>query len=304
MKKIILASLLATSALTHASDIIVSKGVKSNLRDLIEKDLNVLDNLKFKGDTSAEDLKIIGLRKVDTSSATGWLSERVNYVIEENAFTLPKLLIKKVISVERSGVTFPNQDVLPYGLANDMINEEEEKGITVMSNIGAGIYMGGKQQKQVYSLKISRGLLKKSIKAVVESPRVGIIQIGEGLFMPQVNPNKANKEAVANSIYRLGVFFHEARHSDGNGVSLGFTHSKCPAGHNLEGAYACDENLNGPYTVGAIFTAEMLKACGDQCSEQEKSALMAEILDSYSRVVKINKKGVPSTHWDATPESL
>lgn len=299
MKKLVLASLLAASTLTHASDIIVSKGVKSNLRDKMEKDLTVLENLKFKGDASASDLKILGLNTLTTDSAKNWLEQRVNYVIEEDAFTIVKLLLKKVIQVERDNVTFPNQDKVPYALGLD-----ESKGVTVMSNIGAGLYMGGKQERKVYSMKISRGLLKKSIKAVVESPRVGIIQVGEGLFMKQFSINERNEDALANSLNRLGTFFHEARHSDGNGVSLGFTHSKCPAGHNLEGEFACDDNLNGPYTVGAIMTAEMIKACGDQCSEAEKEGLRMQVLDSYSRVVKVNAKGVPSTNWDATPESL
>lgn len=300
MKKLILASLLATGTLAHASDIYVSKGVKADLRDKMEKDLSVLENLKFKGDTTPENLRILGLNSLDANTSTKWLEDRVNYVIEENAFSVVKLLIKKVIQVEREGVTFPNQDVVPYALGLD-----DQKAVTVMSNIGTGLYLAGKQERKVYSMKISRGLLKKSIKAVAESPRVGIIQVGEGLFMEQFSVNAKNPGSIANSVNRLGTFFHEARHSDGNGVALGFTHSKCPAGFGyLSGEYACDDNLNGPYTVGAIMTAEMLKACGDQCSEAEKEALKMQILDSYSRVIKVNAKGVPSTEWDATPESL
>ncbi len=305
MKRLVLASLLAASPLTNASDIIVSKGVKPKLREFIEKDLNVLENMKFTGTTSPEDLKIIGLDTLNAQSASAWLSERVNYVIEENAFSVLKLLVKKVITVERTGVTFPNPDAIPYGLNstnNSLLNEQEV--FTIMSNIGAGIYLAGKQEGKVYGMKISRGLLKKSIKAVVESPRVGIIQVGEGLFMREFSITKDNPSSMANSINRLATFFHEARHSDGNGVGLGFTHSLCPANHNFAGEAACDDNLNGPYTVGAIFMTEMLKSCGDKCNESEKEALRAQIFDSYYRVMKVNKKGVASTNWDPTPESL
>lgn len=305
MKKIILASLLATSTMVNASDITLSKSIKSELRGKIENDLNVLNNLKFSSDTSNETLKLMGLGTLNSQTASDWLGERVNYVIEENALSLLKLLVKKVIFVERNYVTFPNANVLPYSLdpKNKAMNEEGG-GVTVMSNIGAGLYLGGKQESMLYGMKISRGLLKKPIKVVVESPRAGIIQIGEGLFVSQLTVNNQNQNALANSINRLGTFFHEARHSDGNGESLAFAHSPCPTGHDLAGAYACDENLNGPYTVGAAMTTEMLKSCGDACSERDKEILKLIILDSQNRVMKTTHTGQPAVNWDPTPESL
>lgn len=324
MKKLLIASLLATSALTsaNANDIILSKGIKSKLRDNIERDLDALDNLKFK-DTTPETLKTLGLSSLSAQTASKWLGERVNYVVDENAISVLKLLLKKVIFVEREGVTFPNANVVPYAL--DPVNQrpallaeignlplvtdkkesdDEEKGFVVMSNVGAALYMGGKQQNQVYGMKVSRGLLKSPIKAVAESPRVGIIQIGEGLFMKELTLNNQNPNSVANSINRLATFFHEARHSDGNGSSLGFAHSSCPPGHDYSGAPACDENLNGPYTVGAIMALEMLKGCADSCTEREKEMLKLVVLDSQSRIMKTTYKGTPATVWDDAPEGL
>lgn len=305
MKKLVLASLLAGATLASASDITLSKGIKSDLRNKIEKDLNALDNLKFKNDADAKTLKLMGVSSLNAQTASDWLGARVNYVIEEDALSILKLLIKKVIYVERDGVTFPNQNVLPYSTdpKNQGLSADGE-GMVVMSNIGAGLYMGGKQEQKVYGMKISRGLLKKSLKVAAESPRVGIIQIGEGLFAKGLTVNNQNPDALANTINRLGTFFHEARHSDGNAESLAFAHSPCPAGHDMEGLYACDENLNGPYTVGAVMTAEMLKTCGDQCSERDKEILKMIILDSESRIMKTTRKGTPALEWDARPESL
>lgn len=304
MKKIILASLLATSAVSaHASDILLSKSIKSGLRTKIERDLSLLSAFKFKGDTSEQTLKLMGLNSLNAVSAEDWLEERVNYVIEENALSPLKLLLKKSIFIEREGVLFPNPNSVPHALATGHLAAEEE-GMVVMSNIGAGLYMAGKAEKKVYGMKISRGLLKPGLKVAVESPRTGIIQIGEGLFAREATINNNNQDALANSINRLGTFFHEARHSDGNASSLGFAHTKCPAGHDMEGAYACDENLNGPYTIGAVMTAEMLKSCNDSCSEREKEILKIIILDSQSRVMKTTKTGAATTNWDATPESL
>lgn len=332
MKKLLIASLLATSTLTNASDIVLSKGIKSKLRDNIERDLSALDNLKFK-QPSPESLKTMGLESLTAQTASKWLEKRVNYVVDENAVSVLKLLIKKVIFVEREGVTFPNAHVVPYALdpvnkrpavtpavlpdipalwpviedqpvVTDKKDSDEEKGFVVMSNIGAALYMGGKQQNQVYGMKISRGLLKSPLKAIAESPRVGIIQIGEGLFMEELTLNNKNPASIANSINRLATFFHEARHSDGNGSSLGFAHSNCPPGHDYAGAAACDENLNGPYTVGATMALEMLKGCEDSCTEREKEILKLVVLDSQNRIMKTTYKGTPATAWDDAPESL
>lgn len=331
MKKLLIASLLATTTLTNASDIVLSKGIKSKLRDNIERDLSALDNLKFK-QANPESLKVMGLTSLSAQSASKWLEQRVNYVVDENAISVLKLLIKKVIFVEREGVTFPNAHVIPYAL--DPVNkipaqtaitdvpglwpeiekdgvvtdkkdsDDEEKGFVVMSNIGAALYMGGKQQNQVYGMKISRGLFKSPLKALAESPRVGIIQIGEGLFMKELTLNNQNPNSVANSINRLATFFHEARHSDGNGSSLGFAHSNCPTGHDYAGSAACDENLNGPYTVGATMALEMLKGCEDSCTEREKEMLKLVVLDSKNRIMTKTHKGSPAIFWDGTPESL
>ena len=72
----------------------------------------------------------------------------------------------------------------------------------------------------------------------------------------------------------------------------------------MAGAYACDENLNGPYTVGALMTTEMLKACDDSCSEREKEILKLIALDSAGRVMTTTHKGTKATNWNAAPESL
>jgi hypothetical protein len=306
MKKLILASFLATAAIAQANDITLSRGIKNHLRDKIERDMNVLENLKFKTSPEEGTLKLMGVSELNAQTATNWLSERVNYVIEENALSVLKLLIKKSVYVERQGVDFPNNDVLPYSMdpKNKASLFNEEEGVVVMSNIGAGLYMAGKNESKVYGMKISRGLLKKGIRVSVESPRSGIIQIGEGLFMKEITVNNDKPESVANSINRLATFFHEARHSDGNGSSLAFAHSPCPAGHDMAGTYACDEGLNGPYTIGAVMTKEMLKSCDETCTEREKEILKIIILDSQNRIMKTTRKGTPAVEWDATPESL
>ena len=313
MKNVILTTVLvASSTFSYGSEITLSKGIKENLRDKIEKDLSVIDNIKFQSLSSPQKLKeVMGISSLNSSTANEWLNQRVNYVISENALSLFSLLIKRVIYKDRENVDFPNADVIPYSLDKDasktlsaISTDSPEKAMTVMSNIGSALYYGGKSDKTVYGMRISRGFLKASEKVAVNSPRVGIIQIGEGLFSPDLMINKENANAFSNTIFRLGTFFHEARHSDGNGKSLGFMHATCPKGHDYEGKAACDENLNGPYSVGSLMMAEMAHACEDSCSEKEKQVLKLMVLDSANRIQLTTHKGEKSTIWDATPESL
>lgn len=300
MKKMLVAALIMSSTVINASEIVLSKSIKPDLRSKIEKDLTLLDSFKFNIMATPQTLEVMGLQSLTSETAKDWLKERVNYIISENAFSTFNLLIKRIIYIDQENVEFPNSDIKPYS----MDTAAKDEGFTVMSNIGAALYLGGKEEKQVYGIKISRGLLKKAAKVAVRSPRAGIIQIGEGLFAPELTLNKNNPDALANSIFRLGTFFHEARHSDGNRTSLGFTHIVCPEEHDYAGQPACDENLNGPYTVGALMMTEMARTCDDKCSEADKEQLKLLIIDSESRILTKTHKGEAATNWDATPESL
>jgi hypothetical protein len=130
------------------------------------------------------------------------------------------------------------------------------------------------------------------------------LQIGAGLFASELAINRIDENAVANSIMRLSFIFHEARHSDGNGPSLGFTHSLCPKGHDYENELACDESLNGAYSVGASMAREMMMACQDNCSERDKEMLKIFILDSYNRIQTKTHLNTNTKYWNATPEKI
>jgi hypothetical protein len=142
------------------------------------------------------------------------------------------------------------------------------------------MYLGGKMQNAVFALKIpGQG------EVAITSPRAGIFQVGAGLFQPLLKKSGGTSiDGLANSLSRLSVYFHEARHSDGNGSSLLFAHAVCPEGSAYSGYNACDKNLNGPYTIGAEFTGATLHNCVS-CSESEKEALRNRQADAFSRVV-------------------
>lgn len=306
--------LLSVNQTCFGANFTLSKGIKNKLRDKIENDLRVLNNFTFLP-PQAETLKLLGIESLNPDTANLWLEERVKYVIEENALSKLRLTLSKVIFVEKENVTYPFQNIIPYSIEgqsknesseknNDINDEKDNEGIVIMANVGTAIYMAGKSEKKVYGIKISRGIFKSDEKVIIDSPRSGVIQIGEGLFGRTFTVNKQSSEAVANSIHRLSIFFHEARHSDGHGKSLGFAHAICPVGHDFEGQPACDESLNGAYAVGSSMMVEMVRSCGDRCTEREKETMRLIILDNKNRILPKTHKDGPAQNWDVNPESL
>lgn len=318
MKTITLALFLILTGITEAqsSDIVLSKKINSPLRTKIENDLKLIENFKYNNNPESETLKVMGLEQFNAQTTSKWLGDRVHYIIEEKAFNFFNLFFKRVITTEEKNVQYPESDILPYSNSTNLFdnfidqnNNQQSNNAntkyTVMANIGSALYISGKQKEEVYGLKISRGFLRPSIKVKIDSPRSGILQIGEGLFAPELLLNSENVNALSNIIFRIGTYFHEARHSDGHGSSLGFTHVDCPVGHDYEGVPACDENLNGPYTVGTLMIKEMSKTCDvDTCSESDKEQLRLLILDNASRILTTTHKNEESSFWDDRPEKL
>lgn len=268
----------------------MSHSLNKQLRKQITKDLTALNLLSLQNDASP--------------ALEEWLFERVKYIVDEKAFSLFRLpLLNKTVTIEREDVDYPHivPQNIPFGndTAGEISNEEnsqDESAVTVMTNLGAALYLQGKKERVLYRMKIPTSFLK-SVTVSLTSPRAGIIQVGAGLFDRRFTINNQNPDSIANSINRLGVFFHEARHSDGQGASLAFTHVRCPRGHDLEGMYACDLNSNGPYSIGAKIVKDLIKACGDECTQREKEILLLTALDSQNRVVG-------QQQWIETPEFL
>lgn len=218
-----------------------------------------------------------------------WLDDRINYVIKEMGESDLLTRVYVVSKYEHSD-ELPDLELTKDNKSKDNKSKNKPKAVTVMSNMGAALYLMGKMNYYVLGLKIGRN------KVPVISPRMGIISIGEGLFMDrlQISPKKPN--SYANSIGRLSTYFHEARHSDGNVKSLGYVHALCPVGHSYENLNACDRSINGPYMIGARFTTHAASAC-NECTEKEKTTLLARALDSYSRVIDTKV-------WNDEPEFI
>jgi hypothetical protein len=237
----------------------------------------------------------MGLYDASPESLEHWLYDRVHYMLSEDF----KPNLWNVSPVLGSSFEYPNPDVLPDfeqpqpGLQSLAALNDEAK--VVMANLGSALYMAGKSSKILLAAKVD-GVGKVQ----VTSPRTGIIMVGEGLFFDGYFPPGTAADAPVKSAFRMATFFHEARHSDGNGKSLGFVHALCPEGHDYAGLNACDRSSNGAYSVGAAIEAHMASNCND-CSEQEREALRVMSLDSTSRIIP-RKDGQPADRWDASPE--
>lgn len=208
-----------------------------------------------------------GLSQVDGPNMYNWLYNRVKYIIGESYQMRDRNIVKK------TGHNFPSTP-LPPSLVN---STNQYARIMIMSNVGASLYVMGKQEKKLTGIKLNG----KTVFA--PSPRVGILQVGEGLFLERLLIN-TEPSSEANKIKRLGTIFHEARHGDGHSEHTGFIHNACPPGHVLSGYDACEASSNGAYSLEAVATKTLLENCLT-CSNEDKTKLEASVADAFSRVV-------------------
>jgi hypothetical protein len=294
------ASAHAGSPWSPVLDLKFDRSVPEEQGRVLLQDLERISALSFRDDTSVRE--IMG---IDRSEEVGgrvlsqWLADRVSTIVGEtfrkNTYEAPPSLSFEY--PHSTVLPIVEKEVAPHLSAKS--GKVAQHGRMLMSNIGVGLYYEGKLDHELLVLKLN-GLEDLRIT----SPRVGIIKIGPALFAPSNGLNPKEPGALSNSLVRLKTLFHEARHGDGHGESLGFFHAVCPEGHDLAGSSSCDRNLNGPYTLGAILLRAMTSAC-KECSAAETEALRIRYLDSFSRVLRTSADGkTPATAWDPTPEMV
>jgi len=208
----------------------------------------------------------------DADSLKQWLDDRINYIIAETIFQPPpgfNELIERTVSIDE-----------PFNYPRF----QNFNASIVASNSGAYLYEVGKVYDELHGFRLPQAsdyldapndYINFNFTADVDdptqtirltSPRAGIIEVGPGLYATPPNPFGPTSDLTpfARQIDRVGVLFHEARHSDGKGNNLGFPHVLCPAGFGgLTGLYACDVCTNGAYSVGAQYYMMMVRSCSN-----------------------------------------
>jgi len=240
--------------------------VPADQAELLGEDIKLMEQFSFNTTTDAN---IFGLSSLNRDSLIGWLSVRLGFIVGEN-----------------------------YQLAGSSVSLGSQKpaifadGITNMDNLGAVVYIAGRDSGKLYTLSIAGQMVP------IKSPRVGLFRIGEGLF----NYKKIGRtapSAIGNRLLRLSTLLHEARHDDGNGSNTGMLHGTCTSG-SLKGESACDKYSNGPYMIASAFLKACQQICDKQgCTSEEREGLKAYQADALSRLL-------PNATWlsDTRPEGF
>lgn len=280
-----LGSIFGSKPIDSFEGVKISDGVEEDHARKIVEDLKFIKELKLStnldSETQTEVERIMKLRfnsQTIGSSLFSWLKERVTYIVGE------KFDLEKNIEVVEEIQEYHDKE---SPVIEKPSKEPENSGTvkTIMSNIGSAVYFAGKDSRSLMGLKINGDTVP------IRSPRTGVVQVGSGLFSKTNITKDIADASIIHRLVRLETFFHEARHSDGHGKSLGFFHATCPKGHPFEGYAACDRNLNGPYSVGAAVLKALKSACETtlNCSEKEKAQMDLAIADNLDRVIRLAK---------------
>lgn len=230
--------------------------------------------------TASESQKLkdlLGLTQATPADLKLWFKVRMTYVLQSD------------LTRYQLGLVFgPDSEV---GLQEFGSDDSLDEGNTGAGNIGTAIYLSTLEEQKSRST-LSYLIIRINDKWVpVLSPRVGLMRIGPALFDPDYQVNHDSIHALSNSLQRLEVLFHEARHSDGNqgAGSVGFPHINCPNDgtipDELVGVPACDDSSNGAYSVGAAVLKPLMHLCERRCSLVEQEILKSIYLDRLSRVI-------------------
>jgi hypothetical protein len=270
--------LLSACAGGNPAGIQFDASVPSNQKGLMESDLRRLPTMQL-GSGTAADLKTIGISDLSGPSLMAYLSARVRYVVGES-FDYKNSTQNSRVSDWRLNRQAALVD--PTQLAQAQ---------TVMWNLGSFLYLGAKENKE--QVQLALGFLR----LWVQSPRIAVVQVGEGMFDANAIDG-VPLDATSNSFLRLATFFHEGRHSDGSGANAAFPHAICPSG-DYKDLYACENNSNGPYAVQVTLMRYFYNACQTQgCSQTELTGLTLSIADHQQRILPT------ATFADPTPERL
>lgn len=275
------------------TEIRLDPGVPELDRRLVAADLNYLADASLAGATAPASFALSD-STLNPAVLQGWLKERVRFVLHEET---PIEELDARLQWETRAFDFPEPFELPLLLSEPWVRgvpqdyARAERGSVLASNVGAALYLTAKKSRRFDG----RGdLVGPAFRFrfgdtwhPVHSPRVGLVMIG-----PTVHAALMGGEAFdeANRIFRLGVLFHEARHSDGSGRSAAFLHAICPAGHMLEGRAACDLAPNGPYGLEADLLSLYISRCAS-CTEAQLEMLRLQALDDRNRVLESVPRG-------------
>ncbi len=287
-----LASLSAQAESRQVGQIWIDESVPKDAAKRLEKDLERLSYLPLqKQDPELQSL--LKISTLDHLALIKWLEARVDFLVGPRINLGHPNLRPAPLDPGQPPFQYQNPGILPR-LETPTVHPTGVLVLTAM-NLGTGLYIEGKTAGRLLELDLGTRIVRST------SPRIGVIQIHAGLFDPSRAMTsdqgaQGAQGAMSNTLNRLSILFHEARHSDGNKESLGFLHAVCPEGHKFAGMSVCDRNANGPYQVEGTILRSFTESC-ERCSSGERERLRLKYLNSFERVIS-------KEIWDDQPEGL
>lgn len=247
-------------AFSYAND------VPSYQQWMMESDLKYLERVP--GTLSSPFLaQIMKHQEFGAGHLLAWLEGRMK-IITGAAFRLNVSVVGGESVQEEEDFAFAQTDAV------------DSRSKVLLTNFGGPIYAAGKRRNLFYQVEVPG-----FGNVLVDSPRVGLVRVTDALF-ESIRSRSRKADDSLHAIFRLHNYFHEARHSDGNGESLTMPHVQCPEGHPYAGRYACDYPVNGAYRVGSEVLSALVNKCTD-CSQEEKDILGLFRLDEMSRILNL-----------------
>ncbi len=243
----------------------VHRSVPENERTLLSGDLEALTERNFPS-LSPRLTEILDLAQpsITGSELLDWLSARFKIVVGQEYSANTRLSVSSLDGAQPRVAHLQSRD--------------GEKPKTMMRNYGAELYRWSRDNSVLLSVDLD------AKKIPIYSPRVGLI-LAESIF--SANDYRINgiaPESLGLRLARIACYFHEARHSDGNGENVGFMHVKCPPGHDYEGVLQCDTASNGPFALEASLLAAFYDNC-DTCTTMEKQRIIILLRDARNRLL-------------------
>lgn len=188
--------------------------------------------------------------------------------------------------VENFEIKDGNSFFKPKNNSESALSPEDKKKM-VAFNVSPSFYRIGLILGAPLTVKISGEVMK------IDDPHFGILGLGEQYARQQKSPHTGKMFDVPVEV-RLETIVHESRHSDCTGgikssdlvlaqktgdpmaldVRCGHIHSKCPAGHEYQGLYACDNHEWGAYGIGFVYLkSEILQMPEGRLKEALKGML-------------------------------
>lgn len=248
-------SLLFVSSTIDAKEVQFSKNLASELSESLNYDIDSLNNYRI--ESTGNDLnKLLEIEQFDSTTLRNWLTKRINYVVEKDF------------------------DIEYRNMTSDAL----------MTNIGAFYSLLGQEESYKYEFKIQTS--DREFNIVTDSPEIGLIQTSDLIISSRFNIDHADLKSFINSLNRLAVLFHEARHSDSTSENPGFQHVECPINHDYEGRKVCDQEFNGPNNIAFNLVKALINNCEGKCRNSQKEMLKLRILDSQYRITSTSDENI------------